>query len=57
MMNQNPYGLGSRPGEEDASHNPEPDITDLPIIDINDGETSIGLVTETAKDFLERVEK
>lgn len=51
----NPYGLRARPGEERDTV-PEPDVSDLPELEFDDGEKHIGLVTESSADFMKRMD-
>lgn len=55
MFNVNPRGLAVAPGEE-VDRLPEPNPQDIPDVDLEDGETEIGLRQESSKDFLERME-
>jgi hypothetical protein len=55
MFQMNPRGLAVDPGHE-GHHLPEPDVRDIPDVDLEDGETEIGLRQESSKDFLNRME-
>jgi hypothetical protein len=55
MFQMNPRGLAVDPGHE-SHHLPEPDVRDIPDVDLEDGETEIGLRQESSKDFLNRME-
>lgn len=55
MFSINPRGLAVAPGYE-VDRLPLPDTRDIPDIDMEDGETEIGLRQESSKDFLERME-
>lgn len=55
LFNTNPRGLAAAPGYE-VDRFPEPNVSDIPEVDIEDGETEIGVRQESAKDFLSRME-
>lgn len=55
LYQANPYGLRARPGEERDTI-PEPSLDELPDIEFTEGEKEVGLITETASDFLKRME-
>jgi len=55
LYQANPYGLRARPGEE-RDDIPEPDVGEIPEIEFSEGEKEVGLITETASDFLKRME-
>lgn len=52
----NPYGLRARPGEE-RDDIPEPEVGEIPEIEFSEGEKEVGLITETASDFLKRMDE
>lgn len=56
LYQANPYGLRARPGEE-RDDVPEPRLDDLPELEFTEGEKEVGLITETASDFLKRMEE
>lgn len=55
LFNHNPRGLAVDPGHE-VDHNPAPKEDDLPAVELEEGETEIGMRQETSKEFLERME-
>lgn len=55
LYDVNPYGLRAKPGEE-RDELPIPPDSEIPEIEFDEGEKAIGLVTETADEFLKRME-
>lgn len=55
LFNHNPRGLAVSPGHE-TDHIPAPKDDEIPDVELEEGETEIGLRQETSQDFLKRME-
>lgn len=55
LFNHNPRGLAVNPGHE-TDRIPAPKDDEIPDVELEEGETEIGLRQETSQDFLKRME-